>query len=124
MTNHTTGQNWTVTVTSAPSNSGEANAAPEPEAPAEDAPEPEVAPQAEVEVAPEAEDAPETAAPYADGQTIRWSGDGWWQVQDTQNYNEICSGNIDEINSCSINQSGEYKVTNHTTGQSWFVNVG
>jgi len=46
------------------------------------------------------------------GNTISWPDDGWYQIQDEMNYDEVCSG----TNSCEVGD-GSYLVVNHTTGQ-------
>jgi len=52
------------------------------------------------------------AAVYVDGQTIRWTDDGWYQVQNAETYDTLCEGAL----SCSV-ATGRYIVINHTTGQ-------
>lgn len=44
--------------------------------------------------------------------TISWPDDGWYQVQDSENYKTLCEG----TQSCVV-QPGVYIVINHTTGQ-------
>ncbi len=62
------------------------------------------------------------AAPVADGMTIRITGDGWWQVQDSDNnYANICEG---EISSCQVPHAGTYQVINHTISQKWNITIG
>ena len=58
-----------------------------------------------------------------DDQTIRWSDDGWWQVQDADNYREICSGSLNEINSCDVGRAGGFIVINHSSGDRWNLEV-
>lgn len=55
-----------------------------------------------------------------DGRVINWPAGGWYQVQNTQNFNEVCNG---EISSCEVDSSGSYKVTNHSLGLNVTVDV-
>lgn len=52
------------------------------------------------------------SAPTVEGNIISWPNDGWYQVQDEQDYAEICGG----TRSCTV-KDGSYLVINHTTGQ-------
>ena len=53
---------------------------------------------------------PNTVA--VDGATIRWSDDGWYQVQSRRDYETVCEGGV----SCQV-EPGDYIVINHTSGQ-------
>ena len=55
-----------------------------------------------------------------DGNVIRWPQGGWYQVQGTQTYTELCFGNI---NFCRLQSPGEYKVTNHSLGLTTIVTL-
>ena len=46
------------------------------------------------------------------GNTIQWPDDGWYQVQDSLNYNSICEGGL----ACDV-ANGTYTVINHTSGE-------
>jgi len=54
------------------------------------------------------------AAPTVDGNTISWPDDGWYQVQNSSTYAEVCSGG----SQCSVSD-GSYTVINHDTGMRW-----
>jgi len=45
------------------------------------------------------------------GNVISWSDDGWYQVQNLDNYNAVCSGG----SMCAV-PDGQYVVINHDTG--------
>jgi len=47
-----------------------------------------------------------------DGDTISWPDDGWYQVQNSDDFTSICEGGA----SCMV-EPGNYIVINHTTGQ-------
>jgi len=49
-----------------------------------------------------------------DANTISWQDDGWYQVQDSTTFGEVCAGG----SSCTVGP-GTYNVINHTTGQRW-----
>ncbi len=56
------------------------------------------------------------AAPLSDnvsvtGNTISWSDEGWYQVQDSTDYTTVCGGGT----SCTV-EPGVYHIINHTTG--------
>ncbi len=55
------------------------------------------------------------ADPTIDGLVISWPDDGWYQVQITDTYIEVCQGG----RSCEVPESGAYNIINHTTGQRW-----
>jgi len=46
------------------------------------------------------------------GNTINWPDDGWYQVQDLEDYSAVCDGGM----MCLV-PNGRYVVINHTTGQ-------
>ncbi|MGQ7845590.1 hypothetical protein ACUNV4_13990 [Granulosicoccus sp. 3-233] len=46
------------------------------------------------------------------GRTIRWTEDGWHQVQDARTYEQICNG----TDSCTVPELGDYIVINHDLG--------
>lgn len=50
-------------------------------------------------------------APVVNGNRIEWTGEGWWQVQNADDYTEICGGTA----YCDV-PAGTYIVINHTTG--------
>lgn len=52
------------------------------------------------------------AAPIVEGNTIGWPDDGWYQVQQADNYSTVCEG----TRFCTV-EPGEYIVINHTTGE-------
>lgn len=52
------------------------------------------------------------AAPRVEGNTIYLPEDGWYQVQDSDNFQSICNGTL----TCDV-ESGNYIVINHTTGE-------
>jgi len=54
------------------------------------------------------------------GDVISWPEGGWYQVQDTQTYTELCYG---YISSCQVEASGKYKVTNHSLGLNTIARV-
>jgi len=47
-----------------------------------------------------------------DGNTIRWIGDGWTQVQNAETFESICNGGLE----CEV-ASGSYVVIDHTTSE-------
>lgn len=53
-----------------------------------------------------------SAAPVVTGNTISWPDDGWYQVQDSSDYSQVCAG----VESCTVDP-GTYIVINHTSGQ-------
>ncbi len=53
-----------------------------------------------------------SAAPTVNGNTISWPDDGWYQVQDSSDYSQVCAG----VESCTVDP-GTYIVINHTSGQ-------
>ena len=55
-----------------------------------------------------------TASPYVDGPAIRWSDDGWFQVQSATDYETVCEGG----SSCWVDD-GFYNVINLSTGERW-----
>lgn len=55
---------------------------------------------------------PALAAPVVSGNQISWPDDGWYQVQDTQDYSSVCEGG----RSCTV-EPGTYVVINHSTGE-------
>lgn len=57
------------------------------------------------------------ASPTVEGNAIILPDDGWYQVQDSENYNEVCGG----VRRCEVSP-GSYLVVNHTTGER-FENV-
>lgn len=52
--------------------------------------------------------------PLADGLTIHFPNDGWYQVQDNVTYQSVCNG----LSSCAVS-AGSYNVINHTSSQHW-----
>jgi len=55
----------------------------------------------------------------ADGNTIRWPNDGWYQVQNADTFASICEGGTE----CQV-APGNYVVINHSTGQRLTLSVG
>lgn len=53
-----------------------------------------------------------TAAVEVNGNTISWPSDGWYQVQDEQNFQSLCEGG----SSCDV-PDGRYVVINHSSGE-------
>lgn len=60
-----------------------------------------------------------SAAPTVTGWVIKWSDNGWYQVQTKDGSKTLCNGGP----SCDVRaqggDSGYYKVINHTTGDVW-----
>ena len=54
------------------------------------------------------------ANPIVDGNTIRWTEPGWYQVQAADTLESICEGGTH----CEV-PSGSYIVINHTSGERW-----
>jgi len=54
------------------------------------------------------------ANPIVDGDTIRWTEPGWYQVQSADTLESICEGGTH----CEV-PSGSYIVINHTSGERW-----
>lgn len=54
------------------------------------------------------------AMPVVEGNTIVMPEDGWYQVQSSEDYTEICAG----VFRCDV-EDGRYIVINHSTGQRW-----
>ena len=52
------------------------------------------------------------AAPTVIGSTISWPDDGWYEVQNSNDYTTVCSDGT----SCDV-EAGVYKVINHSTGE-------
>jgi len=55
----------------------------------------------------------------ADGNTIRWPNDGWYQVQNADTFASICEGGTE----CQV-APGNYVVINHSTAQRLTLSVG
>jgi len=56
---------------------------------------------------------PSSAGPVmVNGTTISWPNDGWYQVQDANNFATVCNGGT----SCNV-QPGTYVVINHSNGE-------
>ena len=60
---------------------------------------------------------PAHASPTVEGMTILLPNDGWYQVQDSESFEQICAG----VSSCEVT-AGNYIVINHSTGER-FENV-
>jgi len=52
--------------------------------------------------------------PSVYGNELRWPNDGWYQVQDATNFQNVCEGGL----SCEL-PAGSYNVINHSTGARW-----
>jgi len=52
--------------------------------------------------------------PIVEGNVLSWPSEGWWQVQTTTDYREVCNSSNDGT-SCTL-PNGTYQVINHTTG--------
>ncbi len=57
----------------------------------------------------------EPTEPTVAGNVLSWPSSGWWQVQTTTDYSEVCTSSTHGT-SCTL-PSGIYQVINHTTGQ-------
>lgn len=55
-----------------------------------------------------------SGVPVADGLTIHFPDDGWYQVQDNVTYLSVCNG----LSACAV-PAGSYNVINHTSSQRW-----
>ncbi|PID60466.1 MAG: hypothetical protein CSB44_10275 [Gammaproteobacteria bacterium] len=54
-----------------------------------------------------------------DGYTISWPDDGWYQVQRSSDYSEVCGGG----SQCTVDEAGDYIVINHDTGMRTTVSI-
>lgn len=54
------------------------------------------------------------AMPVVSGNSISWTDDGWYQVQELDTYVSVCEGG----RSCEV-AAGRYVVINHTSGERW-----
>ena len=52
------------------------------------------------------------AAPTLDGMTLHLPDNGWYQVQNSDTYEQVCAG----VRTCDI-EAGTYTAINHTTGE-------